>query len=195
MILTKRKSMIDFQLTRSKRKTLAIYVKPDGSVEVKAPLKMAEKTIENFVEEKADWIDHVKKRFADMRQNRKTIIISSDDMRRLKEEAGAYIGSRCPFFAKQMGVSYQKIGITKAKTRWGSCSSKGNISFSYRLMLTPKDAIDYVIVHELAHLKEMNHSQKFWAIVGKMMPDYKERRRLLREFQKNTEIVEASDEN
>lgn len=187
--------MIDFQLTRSKRKTLAIYVKPDGSVEVKAPLKMAEKTIENFVEEKADWIDHVKKRFADMRQNRKTIIISSDDMRRLKEEAGAYIGSRCPFFAKQMGVSYQKIGITKAKTRWGSCSSKGNISFSYRLMLTPKDAIDYVIVHELAHLKEMNHSQKFWAIVGKMMPDYKERRRLLREFQKNTEIVEASDEN
>ena len=79
-----------------------------------------------------------------------------------------------------MGLKYSRITITSAETRFGSCSSKGNISYSYRLMLYPEAAREYVVVHELAHLLEMNHSKKFYAIVERYLPDYKERRRMLK---------------
>ena len=79
-----------------------------------------------------------------------------------------------------MGTSYNRVTVTSARTRFGSCSAKGNISYSYRLMLYPEPAIDYVVVHELAHTLEMNHSPRFWAVVEKYMPDYKERKKLLK---------------
>jgi predicted metal-dependent hydrolase len=80
-----------------------------------------------------------------------------------------------------MGIKYGRITITSARTRFGSCSSEGNISYSYRLMLYPEEAIDYVVVHELAHRREMNHSPRFYAIVERILPDYKERRKLLKQ--------------
>ena len=80
-----------------------------------------------------------------------------------------------------MGIKYGRITIASAKTRFGSCSSKGNISYSYRLMMYPEEAIDYVVVHELAHRIEMNHSPRFYAIVERILPDYKKRRKLLKE--------------
>ena len=79
-----------------------------------------------------------------------------------------------------MGVKYGRITITSAKKRFGSCSSQGNISFSYRLMLYPEAAREYVVVHELAHLKVMNHSKDFYDVVASVLPDYKNRRRLLK---------------
>ena len=98
----------------------------------------------------------------------------------LRKTAKKTLPLKVAYYAKIMGLKYGRITITGAKTRFGSCSSKGNIAFSYRLMMYPDEAIDYVVVHELAHLKEMNHSPAFYRIIAKVLPDYKERIKLLK---------------
>jgi predicted metal-dependent hydrolase len=102
--------------------------------------------------------------------------------KRLKEIVGGYAGS--------MGVKPAAIRVTSAKTRWGSCSGKSNINFSWRLLMAEPDVIDYVVVHELAHIKELNHSPRFWAVVEGVLPDYQERRRKLRGLQ---EVLSSQD--
>ena len=99
---------------------------------------------------------------------------------KLKREAREYLETKTEYFSKIMGLKYSRITITSAERRFGSCSSKGKICYSYRLMLYPEAAREYVVVHELAHLVEMNHSKRFYKIVEKYLPDYKERRRMLR---------------
>ena len=94
--------------------------------------------------------------------------------------ANTYIAEKTEYFAKIMGIDYGRITVTSAQKRFGSCSSRGNISYSYRLMLYPEEAREYVIVHELAHRREMNHSKRFYDIIAKTMPDYKNRKRLLK---------------
>ena len=92
------------------------------------------------------------------------------------------ITKRASYFARLMGVSYRNITIREQKTRWGSCSSEKNLNFNWKLILAPPEVLDYVVVHELAHRKEMNHSKAFWNIVERYLPDYKERRRELRAY-------------
>ncbi|WP_052446812.1 M48 family metallopeptidase [Candidatus Soleaferrea massiliensis] len=94
-----------------------------------------------------------------------------------------YLSERAERFAQRMGVSPASVSITAAKTRWGSCSSKGRIHFSFLLIMAPPDAVDYVVVHELAHLLEMNHSARFWNIVAGTLPDYAQRRQSLTKLQ------------
>ena len=89
---------------------------------------------------------------------------------------------RVEHYARLMGISYGRITIREQKTRWGSCSGKGNLNFNWKLTLMPMEILDYVVVHELAHRKEMNHSRKFWKIVEQVLPDYQERRKRLREL-------------
>ena len=100
-----------------------------------------------------------------------------------KKAAREIIPPKVARYAKYLGLNYEKIGITSAKKRWGSCNSKGSINFSYRLIMTPPEIIDYVIVHELMHLRQMNHSPKFWAHVASVIPDYKKHRKWLRDNQ------------
>jgi predicted metal-dependent hydrolase len=88
-----------------------------------------------------------------------------------------------------MGFQPGEVKINSAKTRWGSCNRKGSVNFTYRLLFVPEELIDYVVVHELAHLKEMNHSDRFWSVVAQTMPDYKERRRQLREYENQIELI------
>ena len=97
--------------------------------------------------------------------------------------AKTFLPQRVAYFARQMGVSPARITVTGARTRWGSCSGKGNLCFSWRLMLAGPEEIDYVVVHELAHLREMNHSPRFWALVEAVLPDYKQRRQQLKQLQ------------
>lgn len=97
------------------------------------------------------------------------------------EEAKKELAERLTYYAKIMSLTPAKLTLRDAKTRWGSCSSKGNIMLNWRLILTPPDVIDYVIVHELCHLKEMNHSKAFWELVEEVIPDYKIRRKWLKE--------------
>ena len=106
--------------------------------------------------------------------------LTDEKIKALRAEAKEYLKAKTEYYSQIMGLKCGRITITSAKTRFGSCSSKGNISYSYRLMLYPEQAREYVVVHELAHLLEMNHSKKFYAIIEKVMPDYKERRRMLK---------------
>ena len=84
-------------------------------------------------------------------------------------------------YARKMDVTYGRITIREQKTRWGSCTSEGNLNFNWRLIFAPEKVLDYVVVHELAHRKEMNHSARFWALVASILPDYTEQKSWLRE--------------
>lgn len=171
---------VDYTLIRSARRTLAIQVKPDGQVIVRAPQRIARSRIEQFVADHEDWIIKTKARVLKERENLQTF--TDQERRDGMEAAKAYIPGRVAYFAGRMGVTYGRITIREQKTRWGSCSGKGNLNFNWKLMLLPREVLDYVVVHELAHRKEMNHSAAFWAVVEAEMPDYRERRRRLKEF-------------
>ncbi|MDE1921229.1 MAG: M48 family metallopeptidase [Candidatus Omnitrophica bacterium] len=97
-----------------------------------------------------------------------------------KAQAFEYIAQRVQHFAKLAGLGYKSIKINRATTRWGSCGPKDTLNFSWRLIMAPCDVVDYVVIHELMHLKQKNHSRKFWAEVAGMMPEYRQQERWLR---------------
>lgn len=161
---------------RSNRKTIAIQIKPDLSVTVRAPLRASQRDIDRFLLEKEDWIRRTLEKLQEQNERYRAEDLTSltnAELQELVERALAYIPGRVAFYAAQMGVTYGRITIRNQRTRWGSCSAKGNLNFNCLLMLTPPEVIDYVVVHELCHRKEMNHSKAFWAEVGKVLPDYK----------------------
>lgn len=156
---------MNIKITKSFRKTLSLTIK-NGCVIVKAPFFMTKGNINNFIDKHKSWIN---KRL----ENEKKSIIDHSKISDYKKRAKIYIPDRVKTLASKYSCRYNIIKITSAKTRWGSCTSKKNLNFSYRLILCPKEVIDYVIYHELAHLTYMNHSKLFWQEVEKMMPDYK----------------------
>ena len=169
---------MDYTLIRSARRTISMEIK-NGEVLVRAPLRMSGRDIERFVSEHADWISsHTE------RQKRRLQNHPEPDEARKKEliaMARSYLPGAVARYADIMGLYPAGITITSARTRFGSCSSKGRISFSWRLMQYPTEAVDYVVVHELAHLRHMDHGKEFYALIEKHMPDYKARRKLLKE--------------
>lgn len=169
---------MEYSVIYSKRKSIGIKIQ-NGKIIVKAPYGIDIKYIEKALFKHREWIEKTLERERERRETE--ALIDEATARRLRDEAKLYFGERCPYYAKLMGTDYTKLNITAAKKRFGSCSSAGSISFSYLLMLYPEEARDYVIVHELAHRTEMNHSPRFYAIVEKYMPDYKERRALLKQ--------------
>lgn len=167
---------MEYDVIFSDRKTLAICIK-DGRVVVRAPYGTKNKKIEDALFSHKQWIE---KNLERQKERAVRQELTDEQIALLKKNAKAILPLKAEHFARLMGLSYNRITITSAKTRFGSCTSKGNISFSYRLMLYPEAAIDYVVVHELAHLVEMNHSKRFYAIIEKYLPDYKARRKLLK---------------
>ena len=103
-----------------------------------------------------------------------------DAIQKIREWCDAHPGERVRFYAGRIGVYPKNITLREQKTKWGSCSSLGNLNFNWKLIMAPPEALDYVVVHELAHLKEMNHSPAFYKVVASVLPDYKERRKLLK---------------
>lgn len=166
-----------YEVIYSDRKTVNIRVK-DGNVIIKAPKVIKKAELIKIIEKHQSWIEKAVKNEAEKRGKYENL--TEEEIKLLKKEAKKYLSERCEYYARIMGLSYNRITITSAKTRFGACSSAKNLSFSYRLMLYPEPAREYVVVHELAHLKEMNHSKKFYAIIEKYLPDYKERRKLLK---------------
>ena len=169
---------------RSNRKTVAIQVNSDLSVTVRAPRSTSEKDIEEILKKKEAWISkHIEKikKTKERLEAEPTEKLTREKVIALAEEALKVIPARVEYFAKVIGVTYGKITIRNQKTRWGSCSSKGNLNFNCLLMLAPPEVLDYVVVHELCHRKQMNHSKAFWAEVEKVLPDYKEARKWLKE--------------
>ena len=174
---------IEIPIIRSKRKTLGLEVKYDGTVNARVPMRAPREIIERFIREHEAWIIRKRQEWSLSGNNR-------DDMSGLppietkegKAKIRQYIERQVEYYAKIVGVTYGRISMRNQKTRWGSCSSQGNLNFNNRLLFVPKELVDYVVVHELAHRKEMNHSNAFWNVVEKYMPDYKERRKKLREY-------------
>ena len=176
-------NMLEYELIRTKRKTLALYVRTDGRVEVRAPLRTSKAYIDGFVGGKQEWIANIQSKLSKRQETQRTIRLTAAEVKEYKKKAQKFFQLKCQYFALQMGVKYGNVKVNSAKTRWGSCNRKGDINLTYRLLFASEELIDYVVVHELAHIREMNHSSRFWAIVEQMMPDYRERRKKLRDFQ------------
>lgn len=172
---------IKIEVIRSNRKTMALEITPECHVRVRAPFRMPQEEIERFVRDKSVWI---LKHLAAMEQSRKETKqvkrLTSEELERLADQAMEVIPKRAAHFAPLIGVTYGCITIRNQKTRWGSCSAKGNLNFNCLLMLAPPEVLDYVVVHELCHRKEMNHSARFWAEVERVLPDYREREQWLK---------------
>ena len=178
------KSDIKIEIIRSSRKTLAIEIRPDMRVIVRAPHRAPNGYIEQFISDRADWIvEHLRRMEQKNRQSNDTLPVkklSNNDIKKLADKACTCIPGRVAHFAPLVGVTYGRITIRNQRTRWGSCSSRGNLNFNCLLMLAPPEVIDYVVVHELCHRKEMNHSQLFWNEVARVLPGYAEQEKWLK---------------
>ena len=174
---------IEIPIIRSKRKTLGLEVKYDGTVNARVPMRAPREIIERFIREHEAWIIRKRQEWSLAGNNRDDMSgIPPIETKEGKAKIRQYIERQVEYYAKIMGVTYGRISMRNQKTRWGSCSSNGNLNFNNRLLFVPEELVDYVVVHELAHRKEMNHSNAFWNVVEKYMPDYKERRKKLKEY-------------
>ena len=172
---------IQVEIIRSNRKTMSLQVTREGRVLVRAPYKMPESQIRSFVEEKKSWLNqHVAMAEQQQEMQRKIGKVSEEQRRAGIEMAKRRIAERTAHYAGILGVSYGRITIRDQKTRWGSCSGRGNLNFTWKLILTPPEILDYVVVHELCHRLEMNHSPAFWHHVERVLPDYQGRRKWLK---------------
>lgn len=173
--------MVEYEVIYSNRKTLCIQIEKDGRVVVRAPARCPKREIEAFLLKKQGWIAGKVAEARNRPAPRRGIPFLAGEREELKQRARARILERAAFFAGRMGVSYNRIVVKEQKTRWGSCSSKGNLNFNWRLILAPEEVLDYVVIHELAHLREMNHSPRFYAAIAQVMPEYGSWRAWLRQ--------------
>jgi hypothetical protein len=211
------------QIIRSKRKTVALIINPDGTLVVRAPLKLSNQRIEDLIRQKADWIRIQRakillqqasiqpKLFINdekfwylgelfplkvVQNPRKPLMITATHFELdiashpraskvfeawYRQQARSIFSKRCDLIAQRMGLKYYRLRLSSARTRWGSCSRLGTISLVWRLVMAPGPVIDYVIIHELIHLRTHNHSKAFWAQVEEVMPDYRTHVRWLKE--------------
>ena len=170
-------------LVRSSRKTLAVQIRADGTVIARAPLRMPKDRILCFLSEKASWIRMQQGKMQEREKMRQQACIHLDaaQEKELRERAKSVLAQRTAYFARQIGVTYGRITVRDQKTRWGSCSQTGNLNFNFRLILAPLEVLDYVVVHELCHRRQMNHSAQFWQEVAQVLPDYRKRKAWLTE--------------
>ena len=170
-------------LVRSSRKTLAVQIRTDGTVIARAPLRKPKDRILCFLSEKASWIRMQQGKMQEREKMRQQARIHLDaaQEKELRERAKSVLAQRTAYFARQVGVTYGRITVRDQKTRWGSCSQTGNLNFNFRLILAPLEVLDYVVVHELCHRRQMNHSTQFWQEVAQVLPDYRKRKAWLTE--------------
>ena len=171
-------------VVRSDRKTVSLELKRDGTFFLRAPRRCEDAFLLSFLKSREGWLrSHLKKQEDLRRENgdMPSEKLGAEEIRSLAEDALMDLPARVRRFAPIVGVTYGRITIRNQKTRWGSCSSAGNLNFNCLLMLTPPEVRDYVVIHELCHRLEMNHSPRFWAEVARVCPEYKARLRWLKE--------------
>ena len=177
------KQKLQYKLKRNKKsKRVSLTVNCNGCVSVTSPVWVPKYVIDKFVQSKKQWIqDRIK--FFNNPASQPVRKFSQADYLAHKAEAMRLVEARVEFYNKIYNFSFNKISIKNQKTRWGSCSSKGNLNFNYKILFLSEELRDYIIVHELCHLAEMNHSKSFWSLVAKVCPDYLELRKRLRKIE------------
>ncbi|MFQ8776751.1 MAG: M48 family metallopeptidase [Roseburia sp.] len=176
--MKRRTEHFTYELVRARRRSMSLKVELDGTITVRAPFRTPPETADWFVESHRDWIE------VRLRAGEQILAVrpSYTETERLEgKKSGKRVKERCCYYAGLMGVSYGSITVREQKTRWGSCSAKGNLNFNWKLVLMPEEILEYVVVHELAHRLQMNHSMEFWDEVEKILPDYRKRRQWLKE--------------
>ncbi len=173
--------MINISVIRSNRRSLSISVRRDGEIVLRAPLFASDREIRRFAEQHLDWIERQRQKALNLTERREQLqVLTETELRSLALEAKKDFPARTAYFAKIIGVSYGRITIRSQKSKWGSCSSKGNLNFNCLLMLSPENVRNYVVVHELCHRKYMNHSPAFWTEVRRVMPDFEDAKQWLK---------------
>ena len=171
------------QVVRSGRKTIGLEVKQTGNIYARIPYSLSDPKLVHFVKEHEEWIF---KKYGETRNTDSGEKVPAPPVTSLtaadKKNIVEKIAERVEYYCRIMNVQVGKVTIRNQKTRWGSCSSKGNVNFNYLLYYLPEELLDYVVVHELAHRRYMNHSQRFWEEVGKYCPDYRNCRKKLKEY-------------
>ena len=175
---------LPYTLIRSNRKSCSISITPDGRITVRVPLRISDREIRHLLTDRQNWIIT---KYLEQQQKQARMPVSdlTDTQRaaltqRYIAAAREYFPKRAAHFQQFTGGTYSRITIRDQKTRWGSCSARGTLSFNWRLMLAPPAILDYVVVHELCHLTHMNHSPAFWQAVEAVCPDYRDSRRCLK---------------
>ena len=168
---------MEYTLVRSRRKTVAIAFDKEGNLVVRAPMRLGRDQIEALLREKAALIEKHRQKHAEYEKKRLPEP-TEEERKAYIAQAKRVLPALVDRYSSLMGVRPASVRVTSAEKRWGSCSAKGSICFSWRLMRMPAGFIEYVVVHELAHLVELNHSPRFWAVVRAVLPDYERRRTL-----------------
>ncbi len=175
---------IRVQVIRSGRRTMGLEIKADLEVYARVPRETADRQIKEMVSKYERWIS---RKYQEAEREAAQSQASSRPLptEEEKKEILDRIAGRVRHYEKIMGLSCNRITVKNQKTRWGSCSNKKNLNFNYKLAYMPEKILDYVVVHELAHLRQMNHSREFWSLVERYLPDYRERRKWLKEHGKD----------
>ena len=170
---------MDYELIRSARRTIGAEIK-NGRLIVRAPYLAPKGAVERFLRDNQSRLESLLEKAREREEKKAAVAkLTPEEIRALADEARKTIPARCAYFAPLVGVTYGRITIRTQRSRWGSCSAKGNLNFNCLLMKAPPEVLDGVVVHELCHLKEMNHSARFYAEVTRVLPDYKKRRKWL----------------
>ena len=172
---------LTYRVERSRRKTVALKICPDGTLLVLVPLKYPTADIEPLVEQHRVWIERHRETVARRTSREREAAGTAEQIEELFSKAHEVIPPRVAYFAQRMGVEPSGIRITSAEKRFGSCSGKNSLCFSYRIMMYPPEVIDYVIVHELAHIRHHDHSRNFYAFVESILPNYRQYEAILKE--------------
>lgn len=174
---------IEYELRLSPRaRHIRLEIRPGGEVLAVLPRFVSRRTLEKFIAKKAAWIIKRRATFKNKPEsgpNNVTPALARQSYLKYRDQARAFVKDRLEYLNSFYGFTFKKVSIRDQKTRWGSCSRAGNLNFNYKIIFLSSDLADYLIVHELCHLRELNHSVRFWRLVAKTIPDYKKRRRKL----------------
>ena len=171
---------MEYELILSKRKTMSIEVRNGGKIVVRAPLQSKEKVINAFVKKNSDWLEKAVEKSIIRQKLAAQYEIKEEDISIFKQKAIEYLPERTWYWSKITGLVPSYVHITSAEKRFGSCNGKNGICFSYRLMAYSEEVVDYVILHELCHIKHKDHSKAFYSLIRQYMPDYKSRENILK---------------
>ncbi len=179
--------MFDPIITKVKSKSIRIRITPDGKAEIRVPLRTSQRVIEEILRENRAQIEKMIQQHEARKQQAQEHfgvlpVFDENRLAEYTEQTRRLLNSRLDGFARQIGVTYCRVSVKKAVSRWGSCSSKGNLNFNCLLAAVPPEVADYIMVHELCHRKQMNHSPAFWAEVERILPDYRQSEQWLKQY-------------